>query len=79
MTTRHQSRLAAAYRRNPTIANRDALIGDALYRRNQARITPTAALARRIGVYPTARLARRLGVDFVDFYVSLFGVMPGRI
>lgn len=74
--TRHQQRLNARYEKNPTIENRDAIIGDAIYRRNQSRINPIDRMIRQQGLTATAKYARSLGVDFVDFYVSVFRVMP---
>lgn len=88
--TRHQQRLNDRFRRaqerhfatltseslSAALSARDALIGDALYRRNQSRITPTARSVRDHGAYATARQMARAGVDFVDCYCSVFGQMP---
>jgi hypothetical protein len=90
MSTRYQQRLQARFDRaqmqfdirpNPVTlrdlrAARDAHLGDAIYRRNQTKITPLHAAVRRKGIFAAARQAKNLGIDFVDFYVGLFGVMP---
>lgn len=79
--TRHQQRLAARHRRALDTGigvqeAQDALIGDALYRRNQARVTPIDRACRDQGLYATARQAYKQGIDFVDFYVAVFRCMP---
>ena len=82
--TRQQQRLAARHRRALQTgvgvqAAQDALLGDALYRRNQARMTPTDRACRDQGLRVTAMQAARQGIDFIDFYVAVFRCMPRLI
>jgi hypothetical protein len=81
--TRAQQRLNARYARalqsgtQSEIAEaQDAVIGDALYRRNQARMTPIDRAIRDQGLYATARQAYRHGVSFIDLHVAIFRTMP---
>lgn len=81
--TRHQQCLAARYERalqtgtrDDIAAAQDAVIGDALYRRNQSRLTPTDRSCRDRSLRATAMQACHQGIDFIDFYVAIFRAMP---
>lgn len=76
MPTRMQQRLNARYAANPSRENQDAIIGDALFRRNQSRITPIHAAVRDHGMFATARQACKAGIALVDFYCAYYGEMP---
>lgn len=75
MATRMQQRLNARYAANPSRENQDAIIGDAIFRRNQSRITPIHTAVRDHGMFATARQACKLDIDLIDLYCGYFGCM----
>jgi SLT domain-containing protein len=79
--TRAQQRLNARHRRALATGigvqeAQDAVIGDALYRRNQAKLTPIDRACRDRSLHATALQAYNQGIDFIDFYVAVFRRMP---
>lgn len=81
--TRHQQRLAARYERALQSGTRDQIqqaqddiIGDALYRRHQASLTPIDRALHQHGIYQTAKRMAASGVHFVDAYCAIFRTMP---